>query len=155
MIQKVNSKVIRQMHFVYMGKFLFHLSVSIQKTREKIWITFGDTTVSGMGQPVLHGFRGLRGFTGRGRGWPSILTGNPISLHVSDCNVLRRCCIFLNVSLKQLLFKNLLQATFGIQGKDTYVCTYINNRAPGALFENIRYWVTGGTYSTVAQTLYT
>ena len=95
------------MHFMYMGKILFHLSVCIQKTGEKVRVTFGDTTVSGMGQPVLHGFRGLHGFTGRGRGRPSILTGNPISLHVSDCNVLGLYCIFLNVSLKQLLFNYL------------------------------------------------
>ena len=124
MIQKVNSKMIRQMHFMYMGKFLFHLGIGIQKSREKVWITFNDTTVSGMRQPVLHGFRG--------RGRPSILSRNPKSLHVSDCNVLRWCCNFWNVSLKQLLFKNFWQASW-----ERPIFTYYNNRAQQGLYSRI------------------
>ena len=142
MIQKLNSKMIRQMHFMYMGKFLFHLGIDIQKSREKVWITFNDTTVSGMRQSVLHCFRGFRG-----RGRPSILTRNPKSLHVSDCNVLTSsggaATSGMWVSLRQLLFKNFWQASW-----ERPIFTYYNNRAQQGHYSRI-YGIHTGTYSTV------
>ena len=124
MIQKVNSKMIRQMHFMYMGKFFFHLDIGIQKSREKIWITFGDTIVSGMGQPVLHGFRGLHGFTGSGRGRPSIYSHR--ESNIAPCERLQcpqAVLHLLECESETILFKNLFLKTECMGKTHTYVRT--------------------------------
>ena len=95
MIQKIDAKMVCQVTFMYGSEFFLYLGISFQMFCEEIWTTFDHTTISGMSQPVLHGFRG------RGRGRPSILTRNPKSLHVSDCDVFRWRCSFWNVILKQ------------------------------------------------------
>ncbi len=44
MIRKIDAKLLCEVYFMYWAKFLLDFNISVQKIREKIWVTCrGDT----------------------------------------------------------------------------------------------------------------